>query len=379
MKRIILDNCFINRLIGSDNNTNDVFSYLIEKVKTSQIEVYAIPTNIIEIALCSDHDKRNALANVLNKLIKGKNILLSWDSYLVLFLFEEINKQITGVLKDKSVLLHESKNYTKLMLGLLGQLCCFKDYEFEIYQYIVREKLITKYYQARFVSDPEFYLSLYKKQLEGTLLDTDIEDDSQFDSMSIMDLENMISEKLIDRKSIRNIKKFSEMKNDMVLFFSKYELKNLLINFFRYKEIIENSLDLKVIVNNWGSPLFGRTAKPLAEEFTRIASDATQIPTKKFYQHVLLKLAERLPDGCYFPIDHIYNIYLNELEKIINRTKSLSKGSALDLDYYPACLMSDHFITDDRDLYENIGRMLEKIGRDAAKVLSYSRDWKKYV
>lgn len=380
MKKIILDNCFINRMVDSDNQTNENYEYMIHKVRLAEIEVFAIPTNILEIALCSDHIKRNALANVLNNLIKGKNILLSWDSYLVLFLFERINDEIPGVLLNKSALMYESKNYTKLMIGLLGQLCCFQDYEFDAYKYLIREKLITKYYQARFVSEPDEYLKLYNKQLKGTLTDKEIEDDSIFDKIEINVLESRIDEKLKQRKEIKNIKEFSKVKNDMIIFFSRYELKNILINFFRYKETIENALDLKLLVKNWDKSLFERKAKPLAPQFHEISNNPDNKPAKEFYHQILLNLVERLPAGYYFPLDHIYKIYLNELEKMLNSNdKKLSKGSALDLDYYPACLMSDHFITDDRDLYENIRKMLKKIGKDENKVISFSKDWKIFI
>ncbi len=379
MKRIILDNCFINKLIDTNNKTNVNYNFLSEKIGKSEIEVYAIPTNILEIALCPDLKKRNALAKALNELIKGRNIFLPWEAYQVLFLFQTINEEIPGILINESALTYQSKNYSKLLLGLLGQLCFFKDYEFEAYQYLVKEKLITKYYQARFVSEPEEYLRLYKEQTKGNLKDEDIEDDSILDEITIQELEVKINEKLENRKSIKNVKDFSNCKNDLINFFSRYEFKNLLINYFKYKEQIEDSLNLKLLVVNWNDPLLGNGASPLHPSLTSIANNTSQLPSKTYYHQILLKLVDRLPSGYYFPLDHIYNIYLNELEKIINGTKNLSKGSAFDLDYYPVCLLCDHFITADRDLFENIRRMLKKCGKEENRVLSYSGNWREIV
>ena len=77
-------------------------------------------------------------------------------------------------------------------------------------------------------------------------------------------------------------------------------------------------MDLKLLVNNWDEPLFGRTAKPLHTQFDEIANNPDSKPAINYYKQILLKLVERLPDGYYFPLDHIYNIYLNELEIMLN-------------------------------------------------------------
>lgn len=379
MKKIIMDNCFINRLIDSEYNKTPEYSYLFDKMKSKEIEIFAIPTNIIEIALCSDHKKRQALANILNTLIDGNKIELSWDAHLVRILFEMINDEIPGTLFDRQAMLYESKNYSRLLLGFLGQLCCFTDYSFTAYSYIVQQKLITEYYQARFVSDPERYLSLYKRQLTASISDDEIEDDSLLDGLAIDQLKAKIDELLKERKKIDNIKDFSKYKNNLIEYFSKYELKNLLINFFHYRETIEKSIDIKLLVKHWDKPIFGKLAKPLRADLVDLANDNDSVLSKDYYNLIFIALSDRLPDGFYFPLDHMYNIYLNEIELMLNDSKDLSMGSALDLDYYPACLLSDYFITDDKVLYENIRRMLKKINKDENKVLSYRNDWKKYV
>ncbi|UTY26145.1 hypothetical protein [Treponema denticola] len=379
MKRIILDNCFVNRLIDENYQPTNALNYLVDKKEKGEIEIFAIPTNIIEIALCSDHKKRQALANTLNNLINGENIELSWAAHLVRILFGEIDNQIPGFFINKNSLLYEARNHAKLLLGLLGQLCCFIDYPFTAYDSIVKQKLITKYYQARFVSDPEYYLKLYILQLTTSITDKNVEDDSLLDGLSNQELKSKITQLENNRKKISNIKDFSKYKSKFIEFFSKYELKNLFINFFHYRETIETSTNIKILVKNWNKELFGATAKPLPQELVDLAYNDDSVLSKEYYNYVFIKLADRLPEGFYFPLDHMYNIYLNEIELMINKSKDLSKGSALDLDYYPACLMSDYFLTDDKVLYENIRRMLKKINRDENMVQSFQSDWMKYV
>ncbi|GHU94330.1 hypothetical protein FACS189479_06940 [Spirochaetia bacterium] len=379
MKKILLDTCVINKLIDDKFVKNESFEYLKSKIDTKEIQVIAIPANIVEVSLCVDHAKRKALSNVLNELIEGRNILCSWEAYLVLFLFQSINAQINGVLINEIELLREANVYSQLMIGLLGQMCFFEDYKIGFYDSVVREKLITKYYQARFISDPEVYLNLYLKQLNGKLDASEIENDAALDTIKIEELENKIEEKYLKRKKIRNVKEFSKHKVDFINYFAKHEFADILIAFFQYKETIERSLNLKTLVNNWDKPLFGMTAKPLADEIGRIASNEKEVPSFDFYKLVLSFLTKRIPNDCMFPVNHIYNIYLNELENILNDSKEPSRGSALDLDYYPGCLLCDYFLTDDKNLYENIKRVLKKTGNDENKVQSFSKDWKKYI
>ncbi len=379
MKKILFDNCFVNRLIDKDSGTNENYAFLRQLKDEKKIKIYCNPTNIVEIALCTDMKKRKSLATVLNQLVKGKNILLNWDAYQVLFLFRELEKEIPGIIINEGRLLEFSYSYCNLLIGLLGQMSIFEEYKVGSFEYIIKQKLITKYYQARFVSDPDYYLRTYKEQLNGTLKPEDIEDDSKFDSMTLSELEKIVKETEQKRKKIKNIKDFSKHKKDMIHFFSRFEMKNSFYHFFIYKEHIEKSLSLRKLSEAWGKDIFGQSAKPLRSELCKVFSDPQSSPTIVAYQEILSKLIDRLPVGSTFPLDKMFGLYLNEIEKILNRTKSLSKGSSMDLDYFPSMMMVDHFITDDKELYDNCRKALTQMGKSSDKILSYSVSWKKEI
>jgi len=379
VKNVILDNSVVNKLIGSDFTSNDNYNYLMVLKNERKIEVYAVPTNIIEIALCPDFEKRHALAKHFNSLIEGTKCLHFWDAYFVLFLFEAIEEQMPGTLIDKASLLSFSNNYVRLILGLLGQMSAIEDYNTGKFDYIVRQRLITKLYQARFLNDPDHYLKLYEQQLKNPLSPMQIDDDSMYDRLSLIDLNNKIDELKENRKPISNIKKYSSVKKGLIEFFARHELKNLFIAFFPHKEEMEAALNLKNLAANWDNQLFETGAKPLPEELHQILIDEHSRPSLDAYRVLLLKLVDRLPSRCLFPLDQMMNIYLNEMEKIINGTKDPSEGSALDLDYYPGCLMANHFITDDHDLFTDIRRMLIKKGLHVDKVVSFSGDWRAVI
>lgn len=376
MKTIQLDTCVINRLLDEKNQPNDNFKFLDSLKIAGHIQIWCSPTNIIEIALCSDYEKRKALSNVLNSLIDGNNVMQSGEAYQIKILFQNINIEIPGVLIDENELLQFSSCYVQLLIGLLGQMAIFPNYRLDRFEHVIRQKLITKYYQARFVSDPDHYLKIYKKQLEGTLNESDVEDDKILDAKTLDEIQAMISALEIGRKKIRNVSDFSKLKKTMAQYFCRHDMRVTFNNFFRYKEHIESSLDLRLLSSKWSQNLFEKGAKPLRVELL----DALQgNPSIHAYKELINCLIDRLPEGCDFPLNKMYDLYMNEIEKILNDKKELSGSASLDMDYFPSMMVVQHFITDDKLLYENMRKILKQMGLDELKVLSYSHNWKENI
>ncbi len=81
MKRMLLDNSAVNSLVaGTDHSqVSELYDCLVRMQRAQVAEVFAIPTNVIEVALCPESNKRHFMAKRLNDLIDGKRVLPSFE------------------------------------------------------------------------------------------------------------------------------------------------------------------------------------------------------------------------------------------------------------------------------------------------------------
>lgn len=378
MKKILLDNNIVNHLINERNEVTDLYKYFENLSLNNIIEIYAIPTNIIEISLCTDIEKRHNLSKVFLKLINGKRLEFSWDVQLIDLIFTLLNDEIPGVLKRKESLYTLSANYNRMLLGLLGLLAALPKYDTGNFESLLHDKLINEYYQVRFLTDPDYYLKIYKRQLNNEKPSSeDLEEQLYAESLSAANLKQEISRLRENKQKINNIKEFSKVKKELGSFFANYEAKRLILNFFPYKEIIEESIDIRLLVNNWSNKIHETEPLQLDSNIEALFKNPESNPSKDAYIYMLLKLIDRLKIENYFPFKNILAIYLNEFEKIANQSKEPSKGLIYDIEYFPTALKADHFITADKELYENTKREIKLLDFPETKVLFFhNKNWR---
>jgi hypothetical protein len=99
---VILDSSFYDteKVWYETKNGKVLQDYSSEEV----VEVYAIPDNVVEIALCPKHDKRQKMALALDTLISGIRMHYSWEFSFCIELFNIIEQHWPG-----SVVLSTSK------------------------------------------------------------------------------------------------------------------------------------------------------------------------------------------------------------------------------------------------------------------------------
>ncbi|MGJ4734894.1 hypothetical protein [Leptospira levettii] len=381
MKKILLDNNVVNHLINEKYEETDLYLFFADLLQNNIIEIYAIPTNIIEISLCSDIEKRHSLAKVFLKLISGKRLEFSWDVQLIDLIFTLLNEEIPGVLKRRESLYSLSVNYNRMLLGLLGLLAALPEYETRNFESLLHEKLINEYYQVRFLTDPDYYLKIYKRQLNNEQPSSeDLDEQLYAESLSASDLKKEISRLRETTQKISNIKEFSKIKKELGSFFANYEAKRLILNFFPYKEILEESIDIRLLVNNWSNKIHETEPLHLESNIKELFKNPDSNPSKEAYIYMLLKLVDRLKLENYFPFKNILAIYLNEFEKIANLSKEPSKGLIYDIEYFPTALKADHFLTADKELYENTKREIKLLDLSESKVLFYhNKNWREDI
>jgi hypothetical protein len=376
-KKIVLDNNAVNWLVdGVDHWSKSRLGHCLQQlVAQDKIEVYAIPTNVVEIALCTDFAKRKRLAVALNELISGIRMHQSWEFDFLNNFFKIVDSHWPGSFKSEIHYGNFNKDTSKIFLCLLAQLAHFENYPIGSFSGIIKAKLYTKFYQARLLSDPEYFLELYLQEISGQPLPPDvIANEKVINSYEIEELKNKTNEFLENRKQIKNIQRYQKVKEKLELHFNFQIAREILKINLPFKEQIEDTIDFVPILTNWQKPspiIPNEIQSPLNPEILRIHDDPNQSFSKEGYYTILELLLLRFGNGFLFPIDAMLSSYFSEIELLLNSKRKLTEGTSLDLDYIPALFQTDYFISGDFALRFGISRVLNKYrGNTRAKILS---------
>jgi hypothetical protein len=203
MNVVILDNSAVNYLvpIGQGDSSSRLYRALASIQQSGTAKVFATPTNAIEISLCPDADKRHQMAKSLNELIRGDQMLPSFEFAVLVDFCRIVEKQFPGGLKKWEPVERISRDNTVSFIALLGQMAALHDFQPRRLESIVLSKLRSKLGILRLLDEPQRFLRELASQADGgrasdeALLDLGSIDDMVWEDIEagIEELANLVS------------------------------------------------------------------------------------------------------------------------------------------------------------------------------------------
>jgi hypothetical protein len=390
-KSVVLDNSAVNRfadLAGRWTETK-LAQLLLSLRHTNTALVWANPTNVIEIVLCPDLQKRQTMAIALNNLIEGRRMMPSYTDIMVEDFCRALEDHWPGSIKGWSAIKNEANSTAQLYLGLLGQLAALVNYQPGPFDEIIRCKLETTYIQSEFVKDPDQMLRIYDPCIEEKQLDQVFHQKLlEVKRLPLVELKQRIESNLKQPKKLSSINKFQQKKYDLAEFYARYEAAKAFDATFKYAEQMLATFALTVVVKNWEkrNPQLGDRErfepldKVLQKAFLEEEDRAAHL---KYCGRILDKLIGRYGANGFIPIPNLMmDVYVNELERTLRDPKSVSEGLVLDMDYVAAVLKADVFLTFDDKLAATLKTRLQRIKINDSKnrvVVTSTEELQRYL
>ncbi|GAB3323359.1 hypothetical protein ACFQT0_26845 [Hymenobacter humi] len=361
---VYLDHNILNDIAPAkqDWTTTKWGAYLLDQTQKGHIEVYASPTNCLEIALLTkDLDHRNNLARALNTLIAGHRMLPTYEFVIVQNLLRHINGNWPGTINE-SRFNRLQRQSARTYVALLGQLAALKDYDCSKGLVgAIAPKIITQLIQGEIFRNP---LAELKKRLAGLQQVTVQSQDAfaAYDSKSLDELaelkESLLAETFtVDKQAIKFLK---DNKAKFIEGYAQDELRSCIHQVFLYWEDLEVCFaGCEQVVREWATvhPLESSNPdfkpKPLPQEIT--AAYASGQSTRNDRYAVLKALGARF--SSFLDVPKLYSsTVFNEMERTLNKGKLPTGGLALDCQHTLACAVTEFFLVRDAILLDTVKR-----------------------
>lgn len=378
---MIIDNNIVNKFYDFETNrVSDVYRNLCDLQSSKKIEIFATPTNVIELIMFKDVHKRHVLCKLLNELIEGRRITFSWEFEVIQDVCSAANAHFGDAILDFDIITNISKTPKIMYQGLLGQMSCIENFLLGDYEETIRAKFQTSMIQLLISSDLDILLENYEENIaKRQNSKTFIEKILSLERKSIHELKEMIDQAKKTSTPAKNISKFQRVKPNLVSFYSIAETRELFRTYFKYLEDMIRVFNIKSIVEKWNNsnPKNKETdIKPLNPvNAERILSNHFSIED---YFYIIDMLIERYEAIGMIPImNYRMDVYFNEMERTLRDPGEVSDGSVYDIDYVASFLKCDIFYTHDQKLRASLMSALKKFkfdGRENKKVISDIRD-----
>ncbi len=192
--KILLDSSVINHFCSPDLDWDKTkYGSVLLEYSKEIIEVYAIPENVMEIALHPEHGKRRVMAAALDNVISGTRMHYSWEVAVTLNLFEMMRQHWPQAISDIAIE-RLKKSAARTLYGymsLLAHLALYEDYPMETFEPILRPKVETTYIQSCFVKEPDQLIEKYLGQLKSRTVDGEDAFQEQLTSLKDKSLEEI--------------------------------------------------------------------------------------------------------------------------------------------------------------------------------------------
>lgn len=363
--KIAFDNNVINKLISSDNKYTDIANELLLLKNNKKIEPYALPVNIIEIALCKDLTKRNAMAKILNELIDGIRIAYTVEQQTAWDFSRLINLHWPNSSSAPSDVAKLGIN-NLIFLGLLGQMAAIENYQIGLFSEQIKNKLVSSYLRSNILANPDEYLISFEDQVNGKKpIETLLQLNNEVEKLTFSELQDKISQNLTNAKSFSKINRFSNIKSKLIELYSYSTLLDLLSKHFHYFEDMLEHINIKEIISNWDKKL------PMASECDQprlnLHKDLIEFqknpinPAKYHYLLLFDELAYRYRLGL-IPLSYIMmSTYFDEIERSLKNPSTFNQGSSFDIEYLTSILHGDIFFTYDGKLQSSIKQIRKNL------------------
>lgn len=342
-------------------NTTKWGAYLLDQTQKGHIEIYASPTNCLEIALTKDLDHRHNMARALNTLISGYRMLPTYEFIIVHNLLRHVNGNWPGTINE-SRFQRISSQSSRTYIALLGQLAALRDFDCSRgLAGIIAPKIISQLIQGEIFRNP---LAELQKRLVGLRQGTVQSQDAfaAYDSKSLDELADL-KDSLLDESfqvDKRGIKFLKDNKAEFIEGYAQDELRSSIHQVFLYHEDLEVCFaGVERVVREWATlhPLEASNPsfqlKPLPQALT--AAYASGQSTRNDRYSVLKALGARF--SSFLDVPKVYSsAVFNEMERTLNKGKLPTGGFALDCQHALACAATDFFLVRDAILLDTVKR-----------------------
>lgn len=378
--QVMLDNSAVNYFYneGVDWQKTKLGKLLIEYTENNIIEVYAIPDNVIEIALCPDLRKRQIMALALDTLIDGKRMHYSWESDFTLNFLLKIKMHWPAAIKDESRFKLSSIRFVYGYLSLLAHLALHEKYYIDSYEAIIRPKIETTYIQSCFVKEGDKLLDLYIELLNKPVTDNEFQKHlDEIKNKPLAEIRNLILSNLTQPFIKPNISKLQKHKSKLV---ERYTIKTALDALSVVIESICDfyiTIDFDVIERDWHvkMPEFE------TDDVKPVESYALSTREKSNIYYFLLAILKRYYHlGALVLPQVMMEIYFSELMRTMRSPDTISQGLALDINYATALFNADIFVTFDDKLTSSLKTYSKNLNRPTeCKILNGTDELAKFL
>lgn len=331
----------------------ELYSLLEAGTKRELLEVFAIPTNVIEIALCPQAEKRHFMAKRLNELISGIRMSPSFEYATTWRFCQIVSKQFEGALNSREPLELLSRNNVVPFIGLLGQMAALREYPLGNFEPIVRTKFATTLAQLRIMSEPDIYIHELAKQAIGESPDpAAIEALRSIDQLSLDDLKNEIVRVQESIVRVKNVTRLQKSRDALTRQYTAHALFETIMNCFHYYEDILRVFNFSAIIVQWDNRVPGAEKcdnfMPLPEDITVEGLEPRlDEPLMGKYFQIIQLLCHRYSSGLLPTMFFGIRRFLLELERNLRDPRKLSEGLNLDLNYLSQLDQANCFISFD--------------------------------
>lgn len=369
--KLYIDNCSLNDIAPKEKiwEETELGKYLIQKSQSAEIEVFASPAGVIEVALNKDLEQRNNMAMALNTLIRGQRMMPSKEFLIIddfLNLLDSTWKGVTQ--KDRLEFLKADSSRT--YIALLGQLAALKDYDCSKgFIGVIAPKLATQIIHSEIFENPKEEIEKRVQAIKSKKY-SHLEYFRDFDDKGIEELQ-LLQKHYEDKTYSINKSVIKKLQTHQELLVEGYSLDELAFaadQVFVYSEDLALTFNFPKIVSEWNKSSPTETvnkliAKPLDKDIVERFEEGRQ--TINDCKFILKSLVNRFYMQTNFT--RISNhIIFKDLEKGLNKGKIPSGGIVLDSSHCIAALYCEILLSRDNRLNTSVAFWYSQIKKDTS-------------
>ena len=341
--------------------------FLVEQVNLGNIEVWASPANVLEIALNKDLEQRNNMATALNTLISGQRMMPSKEFQIIDDFLNLIEFIWNNSIKSERLEFLKA-NSSRTYIALLGQLSALKNYDCSKgFIKVIAPKIATQIINDKILENP-------KEELEkriNAIKNKEYSHIDYFDELSTLGIDELENRKILLREKTYSIDKkaVKYLQKNIHTLIDGYSLDDLTFacsQVFVYLEDLISTIDFYNIVTNWNnkSPIEKKKNSGIKQLEKEIVNRITnKKETLKDYRIILNEIIQRFYKQLNFPQISNY-IIVKDLEKGLNNGKIPTGGVVLDSSHSIACLYTNILLSRDERLNSSVNYWFKQIKKD---------------
>jgi hypothetical protein len=368
--RIYIDTNSLNDIAPKDRDWQEtpLGSYLLEQSELENIEVWASPASVMEIALNKDLEQRNNMARALNTLIRGQRMMPPTE-FQFMDDFLELIEHIWNSSTKSNRLEFLKSNSSRIYIALIGQLSALIDYDCSKgFLGIIAPKVATQIIHDEIFENPkaglEKRINAIKNQNYSHL--------DYFNTLAKLDIDELEAKKNALRDKDYDIDKnvIKYLQKNIQVLINGYALDDLSFacdqTFVYWEDLAATIIDFKRIAIEWStkSPKEQKeniSIKPLQDEMVnRFESNMQTINDCRI---ILKEMVNRFHTQVRFPQISNY-IIVKDLEKGLNKGKIPTGGVVLDSSHSISSLYCNILLSRDDRLNSSVDYWFKKIMKE---------------